>query len=1121
VVRDGSIGTPADATGALATGAINVLTDVLEPFSSSGPTDDGRLKPEICGPDNVSSHQSSLNPFAGTSASAPHTAGGAALLLNQTPGLSADELQNVLINSARFNPTYSINNLCGSDSGALKLQTPPITETDSLDVSENSLMNTKAIVTDTPILDDISILGREPTLLKDVPTFGESTLLLSSLSSVDIPNVVDEGILNADISLGDAPLVSDNSFLTHVPIEVSDIPNVIDKSIINSDISEIDVPEVIDSALRIKSSIESFNDIPTFGDVVILLSSLSIIDLLDVFDKAILSHLPVERSDVPTVVDKNKMNADILDDDIPIFGDVVILLSSLSSVDTPNVVDEGILNADILVGDAPSMSDKNLMTRDAFGGDIPTFGDAVILLSSLSSIDLPEVLDKVILSHLPIERSDVPSVVDSSDLRSDISVKDEPKVGDGVKINTGILTSDSPIILESERNIKSGVERISEAPLVNDKVILSHQPISEFDTPTFGDSIILLSSLSYVDAPDVTDSVSMNVKISGIDIPEIDDSKRSMGMPSLGDSPNVEDRTFLSHLPILLKDTPTFADAVITLSSLSVTDVPSVVDDVEGMGMPSSSDAPEVDESVSMNTVGRQGDAPQVVDSVVVNSEVLVSDVPSVVDEVEGLELIFADEIPAVDDIVSMSTVSRQGDAPQVVDSVIVNSVILSTEVPRVSDGAFKDLEPNEQGITNNQEEATATVLQPELVITSSDAVLSTVNVPLEVTNAILDYEEILTIDADNNKMVNTVNPLTINAQTSIGSVNVEFPADLTISSSDEWTGEVHLPQVKDPASVTPPNGESVDSVIELGFDDIEITFDKPVRIVLEGQAGKTAFYERSGVTTVINSVCTSDSFDDVNSLLSAAGIKECKINSDGDLVIWTLHFTLFGSSSSTPSSSSTSSPGTTSSGGSFSSGGGGGGSKFVILSGGIAGSGGIILDAVHLYEVSWNKCDENIMRIVVGPSEKEMSVQLRTHSAGLVQVTLADDQPYDDKLVYESRIDLEVTFVQVQVESLSTSSPSIVQKSIDLKECVGKEIVFSEPEKATLPVFEQFTLISSILENVSPRNQIAIGVEPESVICKEGLELVFKASNGMPACVTQETSEKLVQRGWGVIFVQ
>jgi len=127
-VRAGSIDTPADATGALAVGAIRAANptispatsiDSIEPFSSSGPTDDGRSKPEICGPDGTLSHQSGLNPFLGTSASTPHVAGAAALLLDQNPGLSASQLQNDLINGARSNPNYSIDNLCGSTSGAL------------------------------------------------------------------------------------------------------------------------------------------------------------------------------------------------------------------------------------------------------------------------------------------------------------------------------------------------------------------------------------------------------------------------------------------------------------------------------------------------------------------------------------------------------------------------------------------------------------------------------------------------------------------------------------------------------------------------------------------------------------------------------------------------------------------------------------------------------------------------------------------------------------------------------------------------------------------------------------------------------------------------------------------
>ena len=48
-----------------------------------------------------------------------------------------------------------------------------------------------------------------------------------------------------------------------------------------------------------------------------------------------------------------------------------------------------------------------------------------------------------------------------------------------------------------------------------------------------------------------------------------------------------------------------------------------------------------------------------------------------------------------------------------------------------------------------------------------------------------------------------------------------------------------------------------------------------------------------------------------------------------------------------------------------------------------------------------------------------------------------------------------------------------------------------------------------------SPLKQISSGVDPKSVICREGFELVLKAVNNSPACVKPTTAEKLVQRGW------
>ncbi len=48
-----------------------------------------------------------------------------------------------------------------------------------------------------------------------------------------------------------------------------------------------------------------------------------------------------------------------------------------------------------------------------------------------------------------------------------------------------------------------------------------------------------------------------------------------------------------------------------------------------------------------------------------------------------------------------------------------------------------------------------------------------------------------------------------------------------------------------------------------------------------------------------------------------------------------------------------------------------------------------------------------------------------------------------------------------------------------------------------------------------SPKQQIANGVLPKDVICKEGLELIFKSTDGTPACVKPETAKKLIERGW------
>ena len=48
------------------------------------------------------------------------------------------------------------------------------------------------------------------------------------------------------------------------------------------------------------------------------------------------------------------------------------------------------------------------------------------------------------------------------------------------------------------------------------------------------------------------------------------------------------------------------------------------------------------------------------------------------------------------------------------------------------------------------------------------------------------------------------------------------------------------------------------------------------------------------------------------------------------------------------------------------------------------------------------------------------------------------------------------------------------------------------------------------------PFKQVKEGILADDVICKSGLELLIKLSNGMPACVKPSTASKLVERNWG-----
>ncbi len=187
---------------------------------------------------------------------------------------------------------------------------------------------------------------------------------------------------------------------------------------------------------------------------------------------------------------------------------------------------------------------------------------------------------------------------------------------------------------------------------------------------------------------------------------------------------------------------------------------------------------------------------------------------------------------------------------------------------------------------------------------------------------------------------------------------------------------------------------------------------------------------------------------------------------------------------------------------------------------------------------------------IIVNPplikSVKSFDItEMRLSKSGSIIVTIQTDMPKartalpidltftDENSVPLSHINYDVRVIQDNEDVLLIENAHSVDGAVELPAkilesdnpveiIVGLRGIYlaSQPVK---PVYETIEILISdemhVTKGVSLKAQIQRGVHSQDVICRQGFELIKKNSDSSPACVSSESIEKLLARGWGSLF--
>ncbi|MEI7792257.1 MAG: immunoglobulin-like domain-containing protein [Candidatus Berkelbacteria bacterium] len=250
------------------------------------------------------------------------------------------------------------------------------------------------------------------------------------------------------------------------------------------------------------------------------------------------------------------------------------------------------------------------------------------------------------------------------------------------------------------------------------------------------------------------------------------------------------------------------------------------------------------------------------------------------------------DNLDATVQVVASGTVdtTKEGDYTISYDAIDLASNKAVTVVRTVKVLAAK---PTQAVATSGMTVTTPTeIVVPKGYAENMDIKVTTGGTTLNLAPSLQDGKDAAGVANKSAKMEGATK---ISAEISSGNtIVVNVASGTTVTGPATWDGVVKLPEVTvNPTSVTVNSGNYPTNVasIEIGMPDVKLIFDKAVRILIPGGAGRSVGYTRSDVFTPINAVCAADTQAAGDALLAEG---DCKIDAGADLVIWTKHFTKF-----------------------------------------------------------------------------------------------------------------------------------------------------------------------------------------------------------------------------------